>query len=433
LAYFCITFNKTNMAMNKKLQKWIMVFVMGTMVITANAQDDFPPDFGGNMTDMPGDMNGKPGDGPGDESTQMGSVSKTGYQQTKGTKKWEGKTFTSAGTDENAVQVTGGKLTLTQTKVTKTGGDTENTDGSSFYGTNSAVYVSGNHTVVNMTGGEITTNAKGCNAGFAYDGGTLNLTDTKIHCTNNLSRGIHATGGGIINANNLTILTEGNNSSVIATDRGGGTVTVKGGNYTAAGADCAVLYSTGNITVDGITGVSKQGEIGVIEGDNSIHINNSDMTSGDKRWGMMILQSGSGDSHGYNGKITVNHSKLTLTDPNAPLCEVPTNITGTVTLNDAELNVPSKILMRVEYYKRWHTKGGTGNLILKTDSEKTYEGTVVKDEYGILNVTVGKGVTWILTADAAIDKLTVEPGGIIKTNGNHITYLTADNHGQIIE
>ena len=35
------------MAMNKKLQKWIMVFVMGTMVITANAQDDFPPDFGG--------------------------------------------------------------------------------------------------------------------------------------------------------------------------------------------------------------------------------------------------------------------------------------------------------------------------------------------------------------------------------------------------
>src|SRR5574344_1368612 len=388
------------MAMNKKLQKWIMVFVMGTMVITANAQDDFPPDFGGNMTDMPGDMNGKPGDGPGDESTQMGSVSKTGYQQTKGTKKWDGKTFTSAGTDENAVQVTGGKLTLTQTKVTKTGGDTENTDGSSFYGTNSAVYVSGNHTVVNMTGGEITSNAKG---------------------------------GGIINANNLTILTEGNNSSVIATDRGGGTVTVKGGNYTAAGADCAVLYSTGNITVDGITGVSKQGEIGVIEGDNSIHINNSDMTSGDKRWGMMILQSGSGDSHGYNGKITVNHSKLTLTDPNAPLCEVPTNITGTVTLNDAELNVPSKILMRVEYYKRWHTKGGTGNLILKTDSEKTYEGTVVKDEYGILNVTVGKGVTWILTADAAIDKLTVESGGIIKTNGNHITYLTADNHEQIIE
>ena len=152
------------MAMNKKLQKWIMVFVMGTMVITANAQDDFPPDFGGNMTDMPGDMNGKPGEGPGDESTQMGSVSKTGYQQTKGTKKWDGKTFTSAGTDENAVQVTGGKLTLTQTKVTKTGGDTENTDGSSFYGTNSAVYVSGNHTVVNMTGGEITTNAKGCNA-----------------------------------------------------------------------------------------------------------------------------------------------------------------------------------------------------------------------------------------------------------------------------
>lgn len=421
------------MIMNRKLRKWMMVSILGTVVITANAQDDFPPDFGGNMTDMPGDMPGKPGDGPGDESTQMGSVSKTGYEQSKGTKKLDGKLFTSVGTDENAVQMTGGKLTLTQTTIKKTGGDTENTDGSSFYGTNSAVYVSGNHTVLNMTGGEIITSAKGSNAGFAYDGGTLNLTDTKIHCTSNLSRGIHATGGGIINAHHLTILTEGNNSSVIATDRGGGTVTVNGGNYTAEGADCAVIYSTGNISVDGITGVSRQGEIGVIEGNNSIHISNSDMTSGDKRWGMMILQSGSGDSQGFNGKITVSHSKLTLTDADAPLCEVPTNITGTVTLNDVDLHVPSKILMRVEYYKRWRTKGGTGNLILKTDSEKTYEGTVVKDEYGKLNVTVGKGVTWILTADAAIDKLTIESGGIIKTNGNHITYLTAENKGQIIE
>lgn len=413
-------------------RKWIMVLLMGTMVMSASAQDDFG--FGGGMPEMPGgDFDGRPGDGPGQDEAQTGSVSSKGYSQERGKKTQKDKVWTSTGVDENAVQVTGGTLYMNHITVNKTGGDTENTDGSSFYGTNSAVYVNGKKSVINMTGGEINTQATGSNAGFAYDGGTLTISDVKIHCTGNLSRGIHATGGGMIHASNLNVLTEGNNSSVIATDRGGGTVTVCKGSYTTSGADCAVLYSTGDITVDSITGLSKQGEIGVIEGDNSICINHSDMTSGDKRWGMMILQSGSGDSQGFNGRITVNHSKLTLTDANAPLCEVPTNITGTLTLNDAELDVPSKVLMRVEYYKRWHTKGGTGNLILKSDSEKTYEGTVVKDQYGKLNVTVGNGVTWSLTDDAAIDQLTIEKGGKVKANGHQLTYLTVKNDGQLIE
>lgn len=369
--------------------------------------------------------------GPGGPKESVGAKSKTGYSQCCGNKTLSG-TFTSSNADENAVQVTGGTLNLNNTTIEKTGGDTENSDGSSFFGTNSAVYVSGDSSVVNMDGGTITTNAIGANAGFAYKGGTLNISNVTIHNTKDLSRGIHATGGGIINAKNLNILTEGNHASVIATDRGGGTVIVNGGTYTCTGVDCAVLYSTGNITANNIKGLSKQGEVGVIEGDNSITINNSDMTSQDKRWGMMILQSGSGDSQGYNGKIFINDSKITLTNDSAPLCEVPTNITGTLTLKDADITVPSKVLMRVEYNKRWTTKGGTGNLILKTDSTKTYEGTVEKDQYGHVNVTVGKGVTWSLTADTDLDKLTVVQGGIVKTNGHKLKYQTADIKGKIL-
>lgn len=389
-----------------------------------------PPPGGFRNDSIPGPPPGGFGQGgPGGAKESVGSTSKTGYSQSKGTKTIDGKTYTSTNTDENAVQVTGGTLTLNNVTIGKTGGDTGNSDGSSFYGTNSAVYVSGENTVVNVNGGTISTNAVGANAGFAYKGGTLNISNVTIHNTKDLSRGIHATGGGIINAKNLTVLTEGNHASVVATDRGGGTVTVDGGTYNCTGVDCAVLYSTGTITANNIKGSSKQGEVCVIEGDNSVTINNSDITSEGKPWGMMILQSGSGDAEGYNGKITINDSKITVNNDTAVLCEVPTNITGTLTLKDADITVPSKVLMQVEYYNRWTTKGGTGNLILATDSSKTYEGTVKKDQYGHVNVTVGKGVTWSLSEDTDLDNLV--NNGTILTNGHKLTYSSKSGNGNI--
>lgn len=424
-----------------KIKRCFLGLMFSALVLSVSAQvndqdsNGFPPEppksADGKPLPPPGGF--KDGHGPGmmSQESQIGAKSKKGYSLTKGTKIVKDKNYTSTNVDENAVQVTGGILTMNNVTVDKKSGDTKNTDGSSFYGTNSAVYVAGKNSVVNMNGGSITTNATGCNAGFAYNGGTLNLKDVTIYGKKNLSRGIHATGGGIINATNLTITTEGNNSSVIATDRGGGIVTVNGGTYKATGKDCAVLYSTGNITANDITGFSKQGEIGVIEGDNSIVINNSDMTSSATNRGMMILQSGSGDSNGFNGKITVNGGKMTLTEAETPLCEVPTNITGTLTLKDVNINVPSKVLMKVDYNDRWTTKGGTGNLILKSDNACTYEGTVIKDQYGKLNVTVGKGVTWVLTADTDIDNITVEKSGKVICNGHKLTYKSASAEGTI--
>lgn len=420
------------------MRKIVMMLVAVLMAATVSAQSEGK---GGNgqMPAPPTDSLGRPlppsggfGGGPGGKggpmggphrhTKQSGSASKTGLSITKGGKTVSGKTFTSKGDDENVVQAKGGTLTLDNCTLSKLSGDTGDEDGSSFYGINSAVYASGKSTVVNVNGGTVTTQGKGSNAGFAYDGATLNMTGVKIHCYKDLSRGIHATGGGIINATNLDILTEGDHSSVVATDRGGGTVTVNGGDYRCLGRDCAILYSTGSITANNATGSSKQGEVCVIEGDNSIHINNCKFTSGDYRRAMMILQSGSGDSEGFNGKIYVDSSEITSTSATAPLCEVPTNITGTLTLTDVKLTVPSKVLMLVDYNKRWSTKGGTGNLILDTRSACTYEGTVKTDDYGHVNVTVKKGVTWRLSADTHVGKLTVEDGAKIDLNGYKLTY-----------
>lgn len=386
-------------------------------------------------------------DGDGGTDTSGGSTGV--YSQSSGTNTASSTTYTSTSSDENAVQVSGGTFTMTNCTVNKTGGDTSDSDGSSFYGTNAAVLAKGTGKVV-MSGGTITTSAIGANGIVAY-GGTVEVSDVTINCSKNLSRGIHATGGGTLTASNLTITTAGNNSSVIALDRGGGTVTVTGGTYKTTGGDCAVLYSTGSLTVNNITGSSSQGEIGVIEGDNSITINNSDITSGasSSSRGMMILQSGSGDGgSGVNGVITVTGGSLTLTGSDTPFIEIVTNVNGTVTLDGVTTTIPSGILMKVDYNTRWSTYGATGILTLSGDGT-TYTGSIVADKYSSAEVTVNSGViwkgafdnantakstslvinggTWTLTGNSYVDSITLKNGATINKNGYTLTYTSITN------
>lgn len=375
------------------------------------------------VTAQPG---GGPGGQPGGGSTSVTlSVSSNGYSQSSGTNTVTGQTYTSSSADENIVQVTGGTLTMTDCTVTKSGGDTESDgDNSSFYGVNSALYSGGSGAVLNVSGGTITTAAKGCNSIFATNSGTINASGVTISNTKDSSRGMHATYGGIITAENMDITTAGQSSSVVATDRGGGTVTVTGGSYTATGYNSAVLYSTGTITATSITGKSVQGEIAVIEGNNSITINSSNITSGSSKRGMMILQSGSGDSEGYNGKITVTGGSLTMTDSSAPLLEVPTNMTGTLTLTDVALTVPGGQLMYVDYNTQWSSYGGTGNLVLGTASTCSYTGSVDADATGTATVTVNSGVTW----NGAVDTDNNAKATTVTVNEGGTWVLTADSY-----
>ena len=385
---------------------------------------------------MPGGM---PPGGGFNQSDESDATDPNGYIQTEGENNLTNATYSSSTADANAVKVSGGKLTLSDCTLTKDGGDTSNHDGSSFYGTNSAV-LANKSGEIEINGGSITTNAIGANGIVAY-GGTVNVTGTEINCTSRLSRGIHATGNGTIIANDLTILTKGANSSVIALDRGGGTVNVTGGNYNCEGQDCAVLYSTGDLTVNNITGSSKLGEIGVIEGNNFIAINNSDLTSHADATsrGLMILQSGSGDAGvGLNGIITVAGGSLTMTDETASLIEIVTNVTGKVTLDGVKTTILSGILMTVDFNQRWQTSGATGVLVMSGEGT-TYKGSIVADTYSSANVTVNSGVTWegaydnaatakqtsliinggtwTLTADSHVDSITLKGGGTINKNG----------------
>lgn len=353
-----------------------------------------------------------------DDDTEEGTSS-TYLLSSGSTVSLSGKTYASTTADESAVKVTSGTLTLTDCTVTKSG-DASSSDDSNFYGLNAAVLSYGSSSVINMTGGTITTSGYGANAFYSY-AGTATISDVTINCSANSSRALFATGGGTITASDITATTAGTNSSVIATDRGGGTVAVTGGTYKCTGDDSAIMYSTGTITASGITGTSAAGEIAVVEGSNSVVVTGSgtSLTSGSSNRGIMVLQSGSGDAEGTTGAFSMTGGSLTTTNSSAPLIEVVTNATGNLTLSGVTTSIASGILMKVNYNTQWTTSGATGNLTLSGST--TYTGNIVADSYSIATLIVASGTTWsgmFDNADTAKSSTITLNGGTWNLTGN---------------
>ncbi len=232
-----------------------------------------------------------------------------------------GGTYSSTGTDENVfLVINGGSLTISNAEITKTGdaGESDSTrtsdvsDDYNFYGINSVVLVVGEGSSAALTDCIITSDASGANAIFATDSAAIDVENVRITTTGSSSRGVYATYEGTVNANHVDITTSSAHCAHIATDRGGGYVTVTNSTVTCSGDGSPCIYSTGEITVENVVGVSAGAQAAVIEGKNSITMTSCSFTVSDANNGVMLYQSMSGDA--ADSDATATYSTLTMTD-----------------------------------------------------------------------------------------------------------------------
>ena len=147
------------------------------------------------------------------------------------------------------------------------------------------------------------------------------------------------TGGGTTNASNLIINTSGTSSAAIRSDRGWGTVKVNGGTYTTTGNGSQSIYSTADISVNDATLVAKASEGIVIEGANTVTINNCDLTDSNTKLNgqsttyknIFLYQSMSGDASNGNATFTAQNSKIITNNGDTFYI---TNITATINLTN---------------------------------------------------------------------------------------------------
>ena len=211
-------------------------------------------------------------------------------------------TLESTGTDENAALISSGaNVTFDNVTVSRESQESAGGNDASFYGVGAAVLATDGTAYVK--GGSITTNANGGAGLFAYGNGTIYAADTDIKTEQGTSGGVHTAGGGTLYGWDLNVETNGESSAAIRSDRGGGTMVLDGGSYTSNGIGSPAIYSTADIAVNNATLTANGSEAVCIEGLNSIHLydcdltgNMSDQDQNDNTWTVILYQSMSGDA-----------------------------------------------------------------------------------------------------------------------------------------
>ena len=314
------------------------------------------------------------------------------------------KEYSSSTKDENALLINGNIDVELSNIVVNKEGDSDGGDNTSFYGTNSAILAKdgANLTIKNAT---INTNATGANGVFSYggsattnnsnsDGTTINISDSEITTTKDNSGGIMTTGGGTMNATNLTITTSGTSSAAIRSDRGGGTVNVNKGTYTTNGQGSPSVYSTANITVKNAKLVSNASEGIVIEGKNSVTLDNVELIDNNTKLNgksttyknIFLYQSMSGDASVGNSSFTASNSKITTKKGDSFYV---TNTTATITLTNNEItNTDSEgNFLRIQK-DSWGTSGKNGGDVTLILNNQNVEGNIVVDSISSLKMTM---------------------------------------------
>lgn len=225
-------------------------------------------------TDMGGGQGG-PGGAPGGQSQGVDSYDTANTYDSD--TEVSDTSLESTGTDENAALVSSGaNVTFNNIDITRNSSDSTGGDNSSFYGVGAALLATDGNAYVK--GGTVTTDAAGGAGLFAYGDGTVYAADTTIKTTQDTSGGIHAAGGGKLYAWDLNVETDGESAAAIRSDRGGGTMVVDGGTYTSNGVGSPAVYCTADIAVKDATLTANGSEAVCIEGLNSLHLFNCDLT-----------------------------------------------------------------------------------------------------------------------------------------------------------
>ena len=408
-----------------------------------------------------GDEQGAPGQG-GPDGQSQGVDSYTAANEYTEDTTVSNETIESTGTDENAALISSGaNVTLDNDTITRTSADSQGGDNSSFYGVGAAVLATDGTAYVKD--GSVTTDAAGGAGLFAYGDGTVYASGTIVKTTQDTSGGVHVAGGGTLYGWDLDVETNGESSAAIRSDRGGGTMVIDGGNYVSNGVGSPAIYSTADIAVSNATLTANGSEAICIEGLNSIHLydcdltgNMSDLDQNDNTWTVILYQSMSGDSEVGNSTFQMDGGSLTSENGGV---FYTTNTESTITLNNVDINYNDDNEFFLQCtgntnQRGWGQSGVNGADCHFTGISQDMQGDVIWDSIsdldfyltegssltgaveddesyageggeGYCNVYISADSTWTVTGDSTVSSLENE-GTIVDSNGKTVTIQGTD-------
>lgn len=305
---------------------------------------------------------------------------------------YSGESYTSTGDDENALRVDGAAVMLDGVSVDKSAGAASNTEDGDFYGMNAALLAM-NGATVTIKNATVPSSAQNGNGVFSYGGGTtVNISDSTITTTAD--------------------------------------ITVKNANLTANNSEALVIEGKNSITLEDcyVTGNMSDTK-GTSSSENVHNVMIYQSMSGDADVGTSVFSMTGGSLVGSSGDmfyITNTRCLLTLSGVN-------------IVNNDAD-----GALLRVVGYsasRGWGTAGSNGAQVEFAADGQTLAGDIIVDTISTLTMTMKNGSTFTGTinivdnaeggtavSDNAV--VTIENGCTWNLTGN-CTLTSLTNNGTI--
>ena len=349
--------------------------------------------------------------------------------------------YTADQDDESAVDVSGAEqAVLTGATILKTGGNASSADAASFRGVNAAVRVY-DSAVLTLSDSVIQASAQNATGVFAYGHGTVYINDCEVTVTGGGAGGVQVAGGGTLIGGNLTV--QSASKAAIRSDRGGGTMILDGGTYTSTGKNgCPAIYSTADITVKNAVCTSEQSRAVIIEGKNTVTLENVILSGNDQstkegsvRANVLLYQSASGDASVGTSVFTMTGGEMTCHSGAMFYC---TNTDSVINLKNAALNLSADGSLLIVSAGRWGKEGRNGGDCVLNAENQVLEGTVTVDSIsslalnltdssftgavsadGQVSVTLTDGSTWTLTGDSFITAFEGDLASVT-ANGYHL-------------
>ena len=345
-----------------------------------------------------------------------------------------GGTYIAEGDDESVLEASGSvQASVTGAALQKIGGSASSADASSFRGVNAGVRVYGN-AVVSLTDCEILATAPNATGVFAYEDGVIYMDNCTVNVTGGGAGGVQVAGGGTLIGQNLTVTSA--SKAAIRSDRGGGTLILDGGSYTSTGSNgCPAIYSTADITVRNADCISENSRAVIIEGKNSVTLENCTLTGNDQSTkegsvhaNVLLYQSASGDASEGTSVFSMTGGSMTCRSGAMFYC---TNTASKVYLTDAELILSEDGTLLIVSAGRWGKDGRNGGNCAFAAQDQTLEGDILVDSIstlvldltnssytgaiqgeGSVSVTMDAASTWTLTGDSYITALDGDLSGL---------------------
>lgn len=345
--------------------------------------------------------------------------------------KIENKDISSTKNDETALAIEEkSKGTITKVSVEKIG-DSSNLSVSDKTGWNSAIQVNTSSDIT-IDDVKVTTNGSGASGVVATgSNAVISISGSDITTENERSKGLLISNGGTIYANKLNITTSGLKSSAVATDFEGGLIEIKDSKIKCSGEKSAGVYATSTIKVEDTSIESENSEGAVIDGSGTIELTDVDITTYKKR-AVMIYYTGPKVGETTQGTFTMTKGSLNVKGGQGFYVM---NTKARINLEQVNMSITSGIFLKasVDEYGELGEEGGTveslGGDAIVNCVKQTIKGDILVDSQSTveLNLTEKSKYTGTINNSNTGKEVTV------KIDSNSKLTLTGDSYITTLE